>query len=189
MRRVQCEHCDQEYFYELARIGRGRSHTIYGIGQASARAKALARARRKVQKLLDRDLELVPCPNCRQLQPDMIEHARRARLSGMWIVGVVTVSLGMLGALLAFILFKIDAREWERAIDHLVYPEPSSQSGSDWLWSRCGGSWSRVSIRRPLHFRPAHRLRSSASARRRTTVSLRLLIRKKALIRMPIPDR
>src|SRR2546421_10451405 len=79
IRPVQCEQCQANYFYELARVAKGTGSAVYGIGKEAARKRARQAAEKKLAKILDADREAVPCPECGWIQSDMVSDLRRHR--------------------------------------------------------------------------------------------------------------
>ena len=73
VRRVVCEMCSQEYFYELLRGGVGESTSLYNLNESGAKEKALAGARKDLAGKLQQGHDPVPCPKCGHVQ----EAARR----------------------------------------------------------------------------------------------------------------
>ena len=61
---VQCEKCESQYFFELARVGSGTAEAPYGIGTKRTARAAEERAQRDLAERLEQDAELVPCPKC-----------------------------------------------------------------------------------------------------------------------------
>jgi hypothetical protein len=79
LRRIGCERCHTEYFYELARVAKGTGSAVYGIGKEAARQRAKKSAEKKLAKMLLNDGEAVACPKCKWLQSGMVRELRAHR--------------------------------------------------------------------------------------------------------------
>ena len=75
---VTCEKCGCAYYYELTRTGAGSAEAAYGIVtfSDSAEQQAIEEARRR----LTIDAELVPCPQCRWINEDLVCRYRMGRI-------------------------------------------------------------------------------------------------------------
>src|SRR5581483_3157418 len=97
---VSCEKCRREFYYELARQGKGYATAPYSIGTASARRRAEALAQKDLKRKLERDSELVPCPDCHWVNETMIRSYRRMRYRGLgrygYVVGMIVAIVTML---------------------------------------------------------------------------------------------
>jgi hypothetical protein len=76
---VDCEKCGYRYYYELARIGIGTGVAHFGIGAGGAERSAAAASERDLQKRLESEAELVPCPNCNWISDELVRGYRRTR--------------------------------------------------------------------------------------------------------------
>jgi len=92
---VRCAQCGSDWAYLLVREGRGTMHTIWGIGAESARLVARGKARQALQEMLSNDCEVIPCPDCGALQPEMQpKHRWRLLVHVMaWTIVVLTLIL------------------------------------------------------------------------------------------------
>jgi hypothetical protein len=77
--RVECDRCGCEYFYQLSRIGTGTGTAPYFIGTGRAQRAAARRASRDLQRRLERETELVPCPKCSWISDQLADAYRRTR--------------------------------------------------------------------------------------------------------------
>src|SRR6266568_6915113 len=77
MKQVACEKCRTSFYYQLARSAKGEGSAPYGIGQRAASERAQRGANAKVQKMLQRDSDVVPCPRCDHIQANMLRDLRR----------------------------------------------------------------------------------------------------------------
>lgn len=74
---VVCEKCQTEYFYVMKRKAVGHGTAVYGIGQDSAAKHASSVADKSLKQKLEQEVDLVACPKCHGLNPDMVEQYRR----------------------------------------------------------------------------------------------------------------
>jgi hypothetical protein len=97
---VRCDRCGCEYYYELARVGSGNATAHYGIGSKRAERAAEERARLDLNRRLERDAELVPCPRCQWTNEELVERYRRNRYRGWWQAVAAVGSVGTIISLL-----------------------------------------------------------------------------------------
>lgn len=97
---VTCGQCGCAFRYELVRTGEGRAAALYGLFQGAAQRRADRAAERDLAKRLAREAEMVPCPDCRWVNRDLIERYRRRRygVGAMWIL-LVMILCGVGGPL------------------------------------------------------------------------------------------
>jgi hypothetical protein len=88
VRDVACEKCGCAYHYKLVRRGQGTGSAPYYIGQGSAQRRAESGARDSVERLLARDIDPVPCPDCGWFQADMVREVRRRSLRWLRTVAI-----------------------------------------------------------------------------------------------------
>ena len=91
---VHCDRCGCEYYYELVRVGSGNATAHYGIGSKRAERTAEERARLDLNRRLERDAELVPCPTCQWINEELVERYRRNRYRGWWKAAAAVGSVG-----------------------------------------------------------------------------------------------
>lgn len=92
---VRCEACRHEYVYHLIREGSGDKTSILFLDNDGAKATAEAEAKEELGRLLEKGVELVPCPACGHYQENMRRKARR--LHRRWMLytgGTILVLLG-----------------------------------------------------------------------------------------------
>jgi hypothetical protein len=82
---VRCENCRRKYYYRLERTGRGEANT-------KEQARRIAKAR--LLKMLDCDIDPVPCPECGWYQEDMLPLLRKPRLRWMQHLGIACALFG-----------------------------------------------------------------------------------------------
>jgi hypothetical protein len=93
--RVECAHCGCEYFYQLTRIGIGRSMAPYYLFRARAAQRAVERAQRDIKQRLERDTELVPCPKCHWINEDLVVGYRRSRYKSFNRLAFAIIAIGI----------------------------------------------------------------------------------------------
>ena len=99
---VDCEECSTRYGYVMERRATASSATLYWIGDTKTRAEYKARA--ALERKLDEDRDIVPCPQCAWVQSDMVQWARRNRLLWLRVVGIVLTTVPVILAALMFLL-------------------------------------------------------------------------------------
>jgi hypothetical protein len=95
LKAVCCERCGQKYWYELRRTGTGKGSAALFIGQGAAGDRAAAAAARDLERKLEAETELVPCPACRWVNEDLVRRYRRTlyRRAPLLIVACLVVGL------------------------------------------------------------------------------------------------
>ena len=88
-RHVDCEHCGQEYVYELVRTGVGEEPIVHLDTQEEVHRRASDAALVSLTKALQTGTDAVPCPACGAYQPEMFEGLRRAKFR--WVRGTAIV--------------------------------------------------------------------------------------------------
>jgi hypothetical protein len=108
-RHTRCEHCGEEYVYNLERSGVGESGYGLSDSQDAANQKAAAAAVADLARELDAGVEAVPCPACFKYQAHMTEAARQEAWGRVRAVGShaltwlpVLAVVGAFGAVIAF---------------------------------------------------------------------------------------
>src|SRR4051812_8042923 len=88
---VRCIRCRAEWAYVLTRSGVGVMETVWGFGAQSAKLIAKGRARQALNNLLSNDCDVIPCPDCGALQPEMRAKHRAAMFMRLlkWTAGVL----------------------------------------------------------------------------------------------------
>jgi hypothetical protein len=96
---VACERCQNRFFYELTRVGVGRASAPYYVGQAAAADRAEQAAKKDLARRLERESELVPCPECQWVNGDLIARYRRRRYRPLgWIAAAIAI-VGIVAAM------------------------------------------------------------------------------------------
>jgi len=116
---VRCERCDCEYTYQMIRRGSGRSTSVYGLGEKTAKQQAQNVAGVKLAKLLQRQHDPVACPDCGWIQSYMVEDLRRRAhrwiMKLAWVLAailVVCAILGYVGAATSWANHGVDKEAW-----------------------------------------------------------------------------
>jgi hypothetical protein len=76
---VVCDKCRTHYQYELARIGVGQGSAPYFMFQEKAKRRAELKAQKNLQRRLETQHEMVPCPRCNWVNEEMVENFRRQK--------------------------------------------------------------------------------------------------------------
>ncbi len=98
---VDCEKCACRYYYELARIGTGMGVAHYGIGAGRAQRTAASASERDLQKRLESEAELVPCPNCNWISHELVRGYRRTRYRPLLKLALGTGFFGVVISLIS----------------------------------------------------------------------------------------
>jgi hypothetical protein len=93
VRAVSCEECGTDYVYEVERAAVGHGLSIYALDEDGAARRAQEEARTEVQRRLESEIEVVPCPKCGRVQSHMVPLARRAYLRWVDTAGWVVLLL------------------------------------------------------------------------------------------------
>ncbi len=101
---VICEHCGCHYEYEMRRVGVG---TLYrsALTKADADKEAARIAADQLQRMLENECDVVPCPECGAITREM-DKARKAFFPKMLLV--IGAGAGLL--LLVFVAWLITGR-------------------------------------------------------------------------------
>ena len=97
---VVCDQCGCKYFYELTRIGTGANTASYWINESGAAQKAGKRSEMDLQRRLQMEAELVPCPQCNWINDELVKGHRLGRYRA---VGKFAFGLGFAGSTLSLI--------------------------------------------------------------------------------------
>lgn len=91
---LSCKSCGGVYYYTITRTASGRREDGIFTTETEARAAAMSVASAALNRRLDREHDVVPCPTCRHVQPFMVEQ-ERARRAGKFLPAVVFAGLGL----------------------------------------------------------------------------------------------
>lgn len=94
--RLECTKCGCEFFYNLTRIGKGSGTAPYGLGVSRATRMAQKRSQRDLDRRLQAEAELVPCPKCNWIPDELVDGFRRGRYRHY---GIVAFCVGFVGTL------------------------------------------------------------------------------------------
>src|ERR1051326_6538919 len=113
-RRVQCEKCGSDYWYDLVRGATAIASAPYYIGQRRAAKRAQKGAAKKLAKRLARDIDPVFCPKCGWFQSAMVRELRRRQKPALkWIAIVAPIVF----TAIAFITATNQTRGWDRELN------------------------------------------------------------------------
>jgi hypothetical protein len=101
---VECKRCGCQYFYQLTRIGMGTGTAPYFLGQGRAQRAALTRASRDLERRLERETELVPCPKCSWINEHLVDGYRKTRYK---VLGKVAFYMCAISAVVALVLLPL----------------------------------------------------------------------------------
>jgi hypothetical protein len=100
VKEVTCIQCADRYWYELSRFAQGVATSPYYIAQGWAASRAQRSADKKLARMLRDDCEVVPCPKCSTVQPQMMLYLRKRMYGTLrnWsyilpLVGIAIVGL------------------------------------------------------------------------------------------------
>jgi hypothetical protein len=93
VRAVSCEECGTDYAYEMERAAVGHGLSIYALDEEGAARRAREEARTEVQRRLEGEIDVVPCPTCGRIQSHMVPLARRHYLRWVDTAGWVVLLL------------------------------------------------------------------------------------------------
>lgn len=129
---VCCERCGEQYSYRLKRVAVGRFRSPYSLhAPETGRKRAHERASTRLRRLLDREVEVVPCPSCGCYQNDMVRVMSRARLRWMFYVAGALVALAPITFATGMLYFKMRHMDadlllpWTAAIGLLLLCAPA----------------------------------------------------------------
>src|SRR5436189_1879758 len=88
VKQVHCEQCGCDYFYRMVRRGEGRGTSPYYLDNKGAQRRAERNAQRKLEKLLRKGIDPVPCPDCGWFQRDMVREVRRRSQRWLLVIGI-----------------------------------------------------------------------------------------------------
>lgn len=123
---VVCEKCSCEYFYELARVGKGSATSHYAIGMSSAKESAAQLSRKDLGKRLSSEAELVPCPKCRWVSEELIVGYRLGRYR-RWLAAAAAIAFfGTIGCLTASWFLSIGPAADRGALPYVLIGGPAA---------------------------------------------------------------
>src|SRR5258705_411293 len=114
MKEVVCAKCRCNFFYQLARTATGQAEAPYYIGQDAAAQRAQRRADAKLAKMLQRDSEVVPCPRCDHIQPQMLRDLRRRMYRMLSWLAIVPLLLLLIFGIFALVEYSAHPYRFER---------------------------------------------------------------------------
>lgn len=85
---VHCEKCGAEYRYTMFRMAQANAIAPLFGDKAAAVKQAGERAKARLQGMLERGADPIPCPSCGHFQGNMVREARRRHLRWMKTLGL-----------------------------------------------------------------------------------------------------
>lgn len=96
LKEVCCERCRCEYIYFAQRTGQGQGFAPLFLFQGAAENSAEKAAYERLQKALDKAVDIAPCPQCGRVQEFMV----RAKRVAIWQVSAAMAFVFLLPVLL-----------------------------------------------------------------------------------------
>src|SRR5579862_9785372 len=117
LKNVRCEKCQTEYFYVLNRSALGLGfYFIIGGNKNAAKTRAHASARRKLEKKLTCEAELVRCPQCQWANDAIVGQFRRQRFGRWTIAAWIFVAVACIAVLVGYLITRDLARTAAEAL-------------------------------------------------------------------------
>ena len=91
---VKCGQCGFEYAYLLQAMVTGNGTSLLFLDNQGASDRALWQAEQSAQRYLERETDVVPCPSCGYIQPEMVVKARELRFSWLKRAGIFFLPIG-----------------------------------------------------------------------------------------------
>jgi hypothetical protein len=86
---VKCVVCELDYVYLIEREAKGEGTSLLFLDNTGASERAGARAQEALMRKIEKEVDIVPCPACGTIQPDMAQQSRRDRHRWLFILGMV----------------------------------------------------------------------------------------------------
>ncbi len=118
---VTCEKCGCAYYYELTRIGAGSTEAAYGILTLSG-SSAEQQAEKEAWGWVTNDAELVPCPQCKWINEDLVICHRKGRTERWRILASLVVYAGLGLTLFIALVGYFSARRPLELIAYIIGP-------------------------------------------------------------------
>lgn len=121
-RNVTCEKCKKPYHYALVREAKASVRAAYALRQNAAEDRAEKTAEYRLMQLLEKGVDLVPCPACGWVQEEMVAEGKRrtARwlifLAGLCAIAGLAMAMMPMGELMFVAEPEVTPAEKTRAI-------------------------------------------------------------------------
>jgi hypothetical protein len=102
IKEIICAKCRTKYAFAVNRTAQGYGTSLYNADDQGAKKRANENAQANLKNSLENALELVPCPNCGDYQPDMVAFLRNAHLKWLYLPAAVFLVAGALAGVLTF---------------------------------------------------------------------------------------
>lgn len=100
---ITCEKCGTRYGYVMSRSTSGNAFIWFQLFKKKAQQRAMRDARQQMDRLLEREAELVPCPQCMWVNQSLVnDYVRRFRLRP--VQQLILLGAGLLASLLAWVI-------------------------------------------------------------------------------------
>ena len=93
---VECESCRTEYVYLMERVGKGVGNSLYLLDNEGAERRAESAAHSALERKLQRECDVVPCPSCGHVQQQMVRRAKRNLHRWVVPVGIACLAIGLI---------------------------------------------------------------------------------------------
>src|SRR5262245_5146455 len=98
LKSVTCENCLTEYLYMMERQSEGFGTSVYAIGDAEAEANAISAAQEILTSVLEKDYDLIPCPECGSFQRHMFPKLRESKWIWIQVLMIAVILIGAVDA-------------------------------------------------------------------------------------------
>jgi hypothetical protein len=89
LKEVHCESCHAEYVYQIKRTAGGTGTSLLFLDNQGARERADQDAKNNLRAILEREIDVVPCPICGWYQATMVLKVQRGHGVFMRDLGIV----------------------------------------------------------------------------------------------------
>jgi hypothetical protein len=114
---VKCEQCDYEYVYIISATVTGEGTSFLFLDNEGARARSRGEAEAGLVSRLERDIAVVPCPECGHIQQHMVPLACGQRHGWMLVAWIpLFIIAGVLGLVTGVMSHGMLAGHWVIAV-------------------------------------------------------------------------
>lgn len=119
---MTCERCGARFVYFVYRTGAGTGESVLWLDNAGAQARAARRASEDLQQNLAKAVDPVACVACGWYQADMVGVERRRRGRPLLVVGLVSLLLGaMVAVVVVGFVLAAGAGAWFDAVTEPIW--------------------------------------------------------------------
>ena len=102
IKEIVCVKCHTTYAFSVSRTAEGYGTSLYNADDEGAMKRANEHAQANLAISLENAVELVPCPDCGSLQPDMVAFLKGAYLKWLYLPAAALLVAGVFAGVLAF---------------------------------------------------------------------------------------